>query len=208
MCEWEVGVLLNIVTYSAWNQKMSLLVLHRWNARTSPKNQNWLFTIHFTTILSIPLCNALLSGYRHSSSFSLRIKSQCTHRNSWFYPFKIRQAFIYLPGNQMHSEADVSHLFSLSTRYIADHILFRRHFYYHHIWWTTKRRCKIWHFDNVERPKTTNNFYLDSWFLDKNYLAVCQKACHFSRCQQSKKTIYHAFMGESQITNFATDDGK
>jgi len=137
-----VGALLNIVTYSRGNYMIALLDLHRWNAGASLKNENWLFTIHFTTILSIPLCNALLSGYRHSSSFSLRIKSQCTHRNSCFYPFKIRHTSEYLPSNRIHSEAEVSHLFSLSTRHIADHILFRRHFYYHHIWWTTKRRCK------------------------------------------------------------------
>jgi len=100
------------------------------------------------------------------SSFSFRMKSQCTHRSSCFYPIKIWHTSEYLPGNRMHSEAEVSHLFSLSTRHIADHILFRRHFYYHHTWWTTKRRCKIWHFDNVEKPKTTNNFYLDSCPVD------------------------------------------
>ena len=37
----------------------------------------------------------------------------------------------YLSGNQMHSEADIEYLFSLSTMHITNHIPFRRHFHYH-----------------------------------------------------------------------------
>mgnify|MGYP006108608711 CR=1 FL=1 len=49
--------------------------------------------------------------------------------------------------------------------HINDHIPFRRPFHYHHVCWTTKRRCKKWHFDNVERTKTTNKKHLDSSYI-------------------------------------------
>ena len=66
MCEKRsgVGVLLNIVTCSTDNQMITLLDLHRWNAGTSLRNQNWIFIVNFTTFLSIPLCNAQMTEYR------------------------------------------------------------------------------------------------------------------------------------------------
>ena len=84
-----VGVLMNIVTCSTGNHFIKLLDLHRWNAGISLKIQIWLSTILFRTFLSIPSSYARMSGYRHPSSFSFRIKRPCTHWNSWFHPFKI-----------------------------------------------------------------------------------------------------------------------
>ena len=84
-----IGILLNIFTCSTVNQIITLLDLHRWNAGMSDKNENWLFTIHFTTSNSISLCHARLSRYCRPSSFWFRIKCPCTHWNSRFHPFKI-----------------------------------------------------------------------------------------------------------------------
>jgi len=53
------------------------------------KIQIRLSTILFSNFLSIPSSYARMSGYRHPSSFSFRIKRPCTHWNSWFHPFKI-----------------------------------------------------------------------------------------------------------------------
>ena len=83
-----VGILLNNITCSTDNQMVTLLDLHRWNAGMSDKNENWLFTIQFTTFLSISLCHARMSRYRHPSSFSFRIKCPSTHWNFEFHPFK------------------------------------------------------------------------------------------------------------------------
>ena len=68
---------------------ITLLDLHRWNAGMSDKNENWLFTIHFTAFPSISLCCARMSRYRHPSSFSFRIKRPCAHRKSQFHPLEI-----------------------------------------------------------------------------------------------------------------------
>ena len=84
-----VKLLLITLRHSRHNHIIPLLVLHLWNAGTFDFDQNWNFTIHFTTFLSFSLCNAPMSGYRQASSFSFRIKCQCTHWNSWFYPLKI-----------------------------------------------------------------------------------------------------------------------
>ena len=54
----------------------------------SDKNENWLFTIHFTTSNSISLCHARLSRYCRPSSFWCRIKCPCKHRNSGISSFK------------------------------------------------------------------------------------------------------------------------
>ena len=83
-----VGILLNNITCSTDNQMVTLLDLHRWNARMSDKNENWLFTNHFTTFPSISLCHARLSRYCRPSSFWFRIKRLCTHWNSWCHWFK------------------------------------------------------------------------------------------------------------------------
>ena len=83
-----VEVHLNTITCSRRNHTTTLLDLHRWNAGMSDKNENWLFTIHFTAFPSISLCCARMSRYRHPSSFSFRIKRPCLQWNSWFYPLK------------------------------------------------------------------------------------------------------------------------
>ena len=98
----------DLFTCSVYDHGITLLDLHRWNAGTPLYGQNWLFTIQFTTFLSISLCHARMSRYRHPSSFSFRIKCPCTHWNSWFNPFQIEHtASEYLSGNQIHSEAEV-----------------------------------------------------------------------------------------------------
>ena len=133
----DVGVLLNIITCSRGDYTIELLNLHRWNAGMSDKNQNWLFTIHFTTLSSISLCNARMSRYRHPSSFSFRIKCPCSHWNSWFYPFQIvhnlrisiRQSnalvsgylvFIFTLNHAYYREHPISTSFSLSLGVLND----------------------------------------------------------------------------------------
>ena len=86
-------------------------------------------------------------------------------------------------------DAEISYLFSVSLMHITDHIPFRRHFHYHHIWWTTKRRCKKWHFDNVERSKTTNKSYLESWYVDYNLFCNFPNVSSFSRWLSKKNNI-------------------
>ena len=139
----RVGVLPSVLTYSACNHTMSLLDLHRWNAGMSDKNENWLFTNHFTTFPSISLCHARLSRYCRPSSFWCRIKCPCTHRNSWCHRFK----FWYTPCNiypaieriqkqrsrvYCHSQPLILQSHPISTSFSLSS----------YIWWTTKCHYK------------------------------------------------------------------
>ena len=139
---------------------ITLLDLHRWNAGTFDKNENWLFTIHFTIPSFQSHCVRSFLGYRHPSSFWYRIKIPSKYWNSWCHPLKnwhsleisIRQS------NALRSSGLIC-IFTLNQAYYRSHPISTSF----SLSWTTKCRFKKWYFENVSQSKTTNNFYVDSW---------------------------------------------